>query len=79
MTLTVSENGAEDLAFAKGKGIDTEYARRWNGGRGSAMSASKQGVTRAKSRSVSFRRTVRRTAGAISAGKRSVKVTAGHA
>ena len=45
MTLAVGEHGAEDLAFAKGNVIATEHARRWNGGGGSGMSASKQGVT----------------------------------
>ena len=45
VTLTVSEHGAKDLAFAQGNIIDTKHARRWYSGRRSAMSASKQGVS----------------------------------
>lgn len=37
MALAVSEDGAEDLAFAKGNVIDTEHARRCHDGKGSGM------------------------------------------
>jgi len=45
VTRAIGEHGAENLAFAKGNVIATEHARRWGGGRGSGVSASKQGVT----------------------------------
>lgn len=98
MTLTIGEDRAEQLAFAKREIVDTEHARcgqcRHSDGvrplervspladmalHALCRSPASPPKARATSRSATCNRSVRWVAGAMSAGRRSLKVTAGQA